>query len=106
MSIQSLSKFFKIPLTRWIPEDLPLAEHKELTIDCKEKVAQEILFEAIQFSYDVLTDDQRLRASLKTFEAQRGNYPVRREFDAYTIHLQNGNADIQKRLTGLGFKLK
>ncbi|HEY4786754.1 MAG TPA: 4-phosphoerythronate dehydrogenase PdxB [Bacteroidales bacterium] len=105
MSVQALSKFFKLPLTRWFAEDIPIPENNRLTIDCKGKSVQEVLSEAIMFTYKVEEDDARLRSSLETFEKQRGNYPLRREFHAYEIILQNPHSDIQKRLNGLGFRI-
>jgi erythronate-4-phosphate dehydrogenase len=105
MVIQSLSKFFNLPLTRWFAEDVPLPDKTELTIDCKEKTPQEVLAQAILFTYNVMDDDRRLRSSVDTFEQQRGNYPLRREFHAYDITLVNSHSNIQKILTGLGFKV-
>ncbi len=105
MSIQSLSKFFNLPLTRWFAEDVPLPDKIEITIDCKEKTPQEVISQAILFTYNVMDDDRRLRSSVGTFEQQRGNYPLRREFHAYDINLVNSHSNIQKMLTGLGFKV-
>jgi erythronate-4-phosphate dehydrogenase len=106
MSVQALSKFFNLPLTRWFAEDIPLPEKVALTIDCKGKTLQEIVSEAILFTFDVAADDRRLRTSLDTFEKQRGNYPLRREFHAYKILLLNAYPEVQKVLNGLGFKVK
>jgi erythronate-4-phosphate dehydrogenase len=105
MSVQSLSKFFHLPLTRWFAEDVPMPENYRLTLDCKGKRAQEIISQAIMFTYKVEEDDARLRSSLETFEKQRGNYPLRREFHAFEITLQNEHSNIQKILSGLGFKV-
>ncbi len=106
MVVQSLSKFFNIPLSGWIPENLPVPDCTELTIDCNGKSYQDILSEAIEFSYQITEDDKRLRSSLNEFEFQRSNYPLRREFKTYTIHLQNGTNEVWKSLTGLGFNVK
>jgi len=105
MSVKSLSKFFKLPLTRWFAEDVPLPDKFRLDIDCKGKSLQDVLTQAILFTYKVEEDDHRLRSSLDTFEKQRGNYPLRREFQAFEIRLLNPHSDIQKRLIGLGFKV-
>ena len=106
MSVQFLSKFFNLPLTRWFAEDVPLPEKTALTIDCKGKTIQEILTQAILFTYNVMEDDKRLRSSLDTFEKQRGSYPLRREFHAYEVTLVDPHSNAQKILTGLGFKVK
>ncbi len=106
MTVQSISKFFNFQLSRWMPENLPVPAIKDLTIDCNGRPNQDILSEAIEFSYQVMDDDFRLRSKINEFEFLRINYPLRREFKSYTIHLQNGTADIQKRLIGLGFNVK
>jgi erythronate-4-phosphate dehydrogenase len=106
MSVQFLSKFFNLPLTRWFAENVPKPETTELTIDCKGKTLQEIISHAILFTYNVMDDDLRLRSSLDTFEKQRGSYPLRREFYAYHVILINPHSNIQKILNGLGFNVK
>lgn len=54
-------------------------------------------------TYDPRVDTQRLRNSPETFEQQRGNYPLRREYRAFTVH----NAQIPDTgiLSELGFKV-
>lgn len=43
------------------------------------------LADAVLASYDILRDDGALRAAPDAFESLRGNYPLRREFPAYTL---------------------
>ena len=105
MSVQALSKFFKLPLNRWFAEDIPLPENDHFSIDCKGKTTQEVISEAILSTYHVMDDDARLRSSPSTFEKQRGNYPLRREFNAFCIKLENSNSEELKILSGLGFKI-
>ena len=106
MSVQSLSKFFKLPVSRWMPENIPETSSMNFTINCYSKTDQEIFTEAILQTYNIEKDDKRLRDSVSTFEDQRGKYPIRREFDAYQITLLNSEKEIRKKLTGLGFKIK
>jgi erythronate-4-phosphate dehydrogenase len=105
MSVQALGKFFDLPLKRWFAEEVPLPENTCPTIDCKAKPLQDILSEAIMFTYNVEEDDRRLRSSPDTFEKQRGDYPLRREFFNFEITLIHPHSDVQKILTGLGFKV-
>lgn len=105
MSVQALSKHFNLPLTRWFAEDIPLPEVTKFNLDCTGKLKQQVISEAILKTYNILEDDARLRASVPTFEKQRGNYPLRREFHAFTIKLENNHSDINKTLSGLGFKI-
>lgn len=106
MSVQALSKKFKLPLTRWQTEELPEPASTEIVIDCADRNSQRIFSEAILATYMVEQDDKRLRDSVATFEKQRGAYPLRREFYAYTIHLINDGIKTSRNLKGLGFMLK
>ena len=71
-----------------------------------EKSNQEIFFELIKSTYDIMEDDQRLRNSIDNFEKQRGEYPVRREFTYYDVHLNNADEKIKSAVSELGFNLK
>jgi erythronate-4-phosphate dehydrogenase len=105
MSVQALSKKFGLPLTRWQPEELPEPATPVMNLDCEEKTKQQVLTQVILSTYKVLEDDARLRQSVETFEAQRGSYPNRREFHAYSVKLSNDHSGIGKALKGLGFNV-
>lgn len=106
MSVQALSRKFDLPLRGWRPEDLPEPSNPFIHIDCLGKTEQEVIQMAILSTYKVLEDDARLRSSVETFEAQRGNYPSRREFHAYSVKLDNKHGALEKRLRGLGFNVE
>ena len=54
--------------------------------------------------YKTIMDDHfRLQRSPATFEQQRGQYPVRREFPSYTIRLSNARPEVAVLLQQLGF---
>lgn len=57
----------------------------------------------VQAAYNILADDNRLRESPETFEKQRNNYPVRREFSACSIE-PFPEGETGRILTGLGFQ--
>ena len=104
MSVQALAKFFGIPeLDNWYPADVPKPAETAIDIDCGGKSKEQILLEAVKFTYDVREDDQRLRASPEAFEKLREEYPLRREFPVYKIELVNGTGDIAEILGKLGF---
>lgn len=106
MSVSALSKFFNLPLTDWFPDELPSREIMQYTIDAKKKSYQSVLTEAVLRTYDIMADDKALRFNLSEFENLRGNYPIRREFMAWTIKLDNDNRNYKTRLENLGFKIK
>lgn len=88
MSIQAIARKFNLPCKDWHVTDIPLpAQDVCFTIDVTGKTAAEIIQEAILYTYDIKNDDKRLRASVSTFEKQRSDYPVRREFPAFTVTL-------------------
>ena len=106
MVVQALSRFFNLGIDDWEPEDIPLPEKTEIMIDCKDMDVEDALGEAILATYKVETDDQRLRSSATTFEKQRGNYPLRREFPAYTIRLKNEHSGIRQLMMKMGFRVE
>jgi len=105
MIVNSLCKSFGIPLTDWYPAEVPAATEPDIAIDCGGKWNDEILRKVVFHAYNIVEDDIRLRFDPSRFETERENYPVRREFPFYTIHLKDGNKEIEKLLTDLGFKI-
>jgi erythronate-4-phosphate dehydrogenase len=106
LSVQAVSRFFGLGLDDWYPASLPAPQRPVLEIDCRNKTQEEVLLDAIQATYDIEADDGRLRKSLETFEAQRGNYPVRREFFAYRLQTSNASDSTMSALASLGFQLR
>ncbi|MFA7229117.1 MAG: 4-phosphoerythronate dehydrogenase PdxB [Melioribacteraceae bacterium] len=105
--VRALNSFFDMGIeTDWYPASVPApAGPGELTFDCNGKPNQEILAEIILSTYYVKNDDELLRNSIVTFEKQRNEYPVRREFPFYKLRLMNGNEELNSVLRELGFNL-
>ncbi len=103
MSVQAISKKFDLPLMNWYPTELPLPQNPVIEFDCAEKGEQQIFVESILHTYDILEDDLRLRENPEEFEKQRGSYPMRREFSAYSIHLKNSSQFLVDSLNKIGF---
>lgn len=90
MSILALVKFFGLS-ERFDPSVLqrpPLPEERK--IDLMKYVhsgesESELLYRAVTASYDIVSDDRRLRNDPAGFEKLRGQYPLRREFDSYIV---------------------
>ena len=90
MCVQALGKFFDLPCSDWEVSEVPEAQKPcEFSIDTAGKKPQEVLAEAIRYTYNVKEDDFRLRADIRAFENLRSNYPVRREFPAFGVKLLN-----------------
>lgn len=105
MAVHAISRFFGLGLEDWYPQVEPPA-NPEICIDANQQSLQQVMQEAILATYNLQEDTHRLRQSPETFEKQRGDYPVRREFQAYTVHLNNGNDKQKNHLQKLGFQVK
>ena len=101
MSVRALAKFFGIPeLTGWSPAHLPEPESPEIVLDPELPPAQQ-LAQALLHTYEIGFDDRNLRREPAGFEAQRGNYRVRREYPAFTV--RGAAPEIRGILHRLGF---
>jgi len=105
--VNAINNFFNLGMKEnWYPASIPSpADGLNINIDCKNKTPQEVICEAVLKTYDIRNDDRNLRSSPETFEEQRGNYPVRREFHNYYLNLVNSNDEINKIAAGFQFKL-
>ena len=104
MSVQALGKFFDLPCRDWEVTQVPQSlQPSEFSIDTIGKSPQEVLADAILHTYDIRTDEAALRADIASFEKQRSNYPVRREFPAFSVKVLNddtGRATVFLREAG------
>ena len=87
------------PLKVEAPEN-PLFE-----IDGNQRREYPILAEAILSTYNIESDDEALRDAPHDFEKLRGDYPVRREFDSFTIKVKNVERETLLKLEKLGFRI-
>jgi erythronate-4-phosphate dehydrogenase len=101
--VQAVGRFFGFPLETWYPSLLPHPENTVIEIDTTGKSDQEIISEAILAAYDIMDDDDRFRADPSQFENLRNYYPVRREFQAFQINLDNPGPELFQKLSILGF---
>jgi len=106
MSVQAISKFFNLGMDDWQPKGVELPENTTIEIDGAQRREYSILAEAILSTYDIENDDDALRDSPHLFEQLRGDYPVRREFDSYTIKAKNIEKETITKLEKLGFKIQ
>ncbi len=105
MSIQAVSRFFKLGIDNWQAKDVERPPETVLDIDGAGLDEEHILAKAILFTYDIRSDDHALRADPALFEQLRGDYPVRREFPAYTLRLRRVGAPAVEKLKLLGFDI-
>jgi erythronate-4-phosphate dehydrogenase len=105
MSVRALSRFFHLGIDEWFPENLPVPEVTTMHLDCWKLTHQQVLENLIRFTYDIVADDRRLRGSPQTFEQQRAEYPVRREFPVYTVRLLNADNAVTSLVRNIGFNI-
>jgi len=104
MIVNSLSRFFSLPLQYWYPDNVPDPVSPSISIDCNGKSEEEIFGEAVNQSYNVCEDSSRFKNSPQDFEKLRGDYPLRREFPSYTVDLKGGSEKIRNMLKTIGFR--
>lgn len=102
MAVQALSSFFHLPLTAWYPTDLPAPAESQIHDNGLEASGADLIEKAILHTYNLLNDSDLLRSAPADFEKQRNNYPVRREFKAYTIQSNLLTAGEKDKFSKLG----
>ncbi len=106
MSVQAVSRFFNLGINNWQPHEVEPPENPVFEIDGNQRREYSILAEAILSTYNIETDDEALRKNPKEFEKLRGDYPVRREFDSFSIKAKNVEKETLEKLEKLGFKIE
>ncbi|MDR1723837.1 MAG: 4-phosphoerythronate dehydrogenase [Tannerella sp.] len=105
--VREFSTFFGVDaLKDWYPESIPLPPMpQEYALDGTGKNIEQIIYEAVTYTYPIDEDSERLKTSPGTFEEQRGKYWVRREFKNFIIRPLNVNEAVLDSLAGIGFKI-
>lgn len=106
MVVNSLSKYFDLPLKNWYPGNVPAPVNPCISIDCAAMSTEQIIREAVFNTYNIQLDNENLRESPSDFEKLRGDYPLRREFTSYTVDLKGSSEEVKKILKNLGFRVK
>ncbi len=104
MSVQAVSRQFSLNLDNWYPEDVPEPENP--FINLKNEEPQKILTQIVNHTYTISRDDDNLKTSPRQFEQLRGNYPLRREFSAYTVVNNQLDPELLATIKNLGFKVQ
>ena len=106
-AVQTVSRTLGLPLATWVVEEIPAPPQAlSFTVEAAGKSLQDVLTEAVLHTYDVSQDSNALRGALDQFERLRGDYPVRREFPAFTVSLKDGTPEMAERLKAIGFKVE
>lgn len=105
--VREFGRFFGLDaLADWYPAVLPPPPASYcLAIDCRGKTDEQILYEAATHTYPIEEDSRRLKESPGSFERQRGNYRVRREFGSFSLRLACAGSATTAKLEALGFRI-
>jgi erythronate-4-phosphate dehydrogenase len=103
MSVKAISDFFGLGLDAWEPKGVEMPSCPMIEIDGFGITEQTVLSKAVLHTYDIRKDDAFFRLHTEHFEQQRGDYPTRREFPAYTIIAKNIDLNTINKLQKMGF---
>lgn len=105
-AVHAVAAVLGLPLENWEPESLPEPPQSSVfRLDGAGRQPWELLCDAVLHSYDVREDDSRLRGDPGLFERLRGDYPVRREFPAFTAVLSGACPEAAVLLKEAGFNV-
>lgn len=102
MVVQALSRYFKLGLDKWQAKNLIGTDNMEIGFD--ENQSRNPLGHAIFSTYPIMKDHEPFVKDISKFEYLRNNYPVRREFPAYTINPSMLARETISKLYALGFR--
>lgn len=105
-SVRAVSRFFGLGIDDWTPSGVELPENPVLGLDGAGLSEESILAEAVLATYRIEHDDEALRRNPERFEQLRGDYPVRREFDSYSIDARRVDTDTMGKLAQMGFNVR
>lgn len=105
-AVHAVAAVLGLPLENWKPESLPAPPQTSVfRLDGAGRQPWDLLCDAVLHSYDVREDDSRLRGDPGLFERLRGDYPVRREFPAFTAVLSGAGPEAAGLLKEAGFNV-
>ena len=104
-SVRAISRFFGLGINDWEPRGIEAPQKPIIELDGQDLDEEQILGAAVLATYDIEQDDRALRDNTHLFEQLRGDYPVRREFDSYSVKARNIKPEALRKLEKLGFTI-
>jgi erythronate-4-phosphate dehydrogenase len=103
MVYEEACKFLGVDADWKVDALLPEPLVPEVSVNAEGRSDEEVLWEIVRQVYDIENDDGVLRASPVGFDAQRSNYPIRREFRFTRVCLQGASEKLLTKVRELGF---
>ncbi len=100
MSIENLIEFFNLQVS---PEYLEIPHPIEPIIDLQSIIEEDQLSHAVWHTYNPVKESELLKLNPEKFYWFRSNYPLRREYHAYSV--VNATNPIKELLENLGFNV-
>jgi erythronate-4-phosphate dehydrogenase len=104
MAVQAINEFFNLNIPN-LNLHIPEPSNNRLILNNSSSF-EDLTGQAILHTYPIHRDHALLYNNPDNFEKFRENYPLRREFHAYTIHLTNYDSSLSNCLTTLGFNIE
>jgi erythronate-4-phosphate dehydrogenase len=103
--VREVAETLNLPLGEWLPESLPKPQNPviDLTDNALTHTSAGLAGIAVNKTYPVREDDILFRKEPLKFEYFRDNYRIRREFDSYSVEVND--EDAREILSGLGFNI-
>lgn len=105
MIVRELSRHFGLGLDDWQVMSIPQPLNPELRLDAESLTQEALIGKAVLHTYRVAEDDRKFREAPEDFERLRGDYPPRREFQAYSLLLDHPNQELKKTCRNIGFRI-
>lgn len=99
MSLENINQFFELGIDPIKLMEMPKPNNP--IIDLKDIPKERQLAYAVWKTYSPMEESAKLKANPEKFTWYRANYPLRREYHAYTVI--NANSDVMQILKELGF---
>ncbi|MDG5799454.1 4-phosphoerythronate dehydrogenase [Marinilabiliaceae bacterium ANBcel2] len=84
--VNRAAHFFNLPLKEWSPDKIPVPKKNTIELNRNASTTMQ-LCNSILKTYNVTDDYNRLKLNINDFEKLRGDYPLRREFNAWNIKM-------------------
>ena len=103
-SVRAISDFFGLGI-EWYPENIPGPRNNRIVIEKDHGGLEGLMQKLFLHTYDIEADSGALKAAPENFERFRDNYPVRREFGAYTLSFDDPSGPEAERFRRIGFRV-
>ena len=101
--VQYISKHFQLGMDNWQVKDIPAPAQPIITLDNTSTNFIDVITSAVLKTYPIEKESLALKNNIQDFEFFRNHCSLRREFDSYTISLEQKDKKIAGMLKRLGF---